>query len=453
MRVNLIIVRGPLQEDEVKIVTAVALLLGAMGLPLYAADGQAAAEAKAPVAIARTGFTPSQAREFRERYSYEEVISAGDVSLFHFLNLGIWLPTAMVSRQGKVVDLATAIDPKVGQTRVTNAAGGVNLSDYLRSAASRAQGMVVVRRGRIVFEDYPGMRPSDFHVWMSVAKTTTSLVVRLLAEEGKVDVEKPIDSYMPALRNTEWAGTRVIDVLDMASGMDIIENQAGRENPRSVITRYNLAASGEKNADGEKENLFELIRSAKRSGPAGKAFEYSSINTTLLALLAETVENKRWNDIYQERVWSKMTVEGDLQVSIAPDSTPLPHGLVASRLRDLARYGMLYTPSWNKAARERIVSQAYVRQIQEGGRKEIFLRGEIGNHLTTAFFPASPPSANHWQWDAVWPDGDFYKGGVWGQGLYVSPARDLVIAWFSTAMSNDLTQYARQIAMNTPALR
>jgi len=296
------------------------------------------------------------------------------------------------------------------------------------------------------------MRPSDFHVWMSVAKTTASLVVRLLAEEGKVDVEKPIDSYMPALRNTEWAGTRVIDVLDMASGMDIIENQAGRENPRSVISRYNLASSGEKNADGEKESLFELIRSAKRSGPAGKAFDYSSVNTTLLALLAETVENKRWSDIYQERVWSKMTVEGDMQVAIAPDSTPLPHGLVASRLRDMARYGMLYTPSWNKAARERIVSQAYVREIQTGGRKEIFLKGELGNRLTTASFPASPPSANHWQWDAVWPDGDFYKGGVYGQGLYVSPDKDLVIVWFSTAMSNDLTQYARQIAINTPAL-
>ncbi len=436
-----------------KIVAVVALLLGAVGLPLHAADGQAAAEAKAPVAIARTGFTPSQAREFRERYSYEEVISAGDVSLFHFLNLGIWLPTAMVSRQGKVVDLATAIDPKAGQTRVANATGGVDLGAYLRSTASRAQGMVVAHRGRIVFEDYPGMRPSDFHVWMSVAKTTASLVVRLLAEEGKVDVEKPIDSYMPALRNTEWAGTRVIDVLDMASGMDIIENQAGRENPRSVITRYNLAASGEKNADGEKESLFELIRSAKRSGPAGKAFDYSSINTTLLALLAETLENKQWSDIYQERVWSKMTVEGDMQVAIAPDSTPLPHGLIASRLRDLARYGMLYTPSWNKAARERIVSQAYVRQIQAGGRKEIFLKGELGNRLTTAFFPASPPSANHWQWDAVWPDGDFYKGGVYGQGLYVSPDKDLVIVWFSTAMSNDLTQYARQIAVNTPALR
>mgnify|MGYP006197762625 CR=1 FL=1 len=94
------------QEVEMKFLATAVIALGAMGLPLQASEGQAATEAKAPVAIARTGFTPSQAREFRERYSPEEVISAGDVSLFHFLNLGIWLPTVMVSRQGEVVDLA-----------------------------------------------------------------------------------------------------------------------------------------------------------------------------------------------------------------------------------------------------------------------------------------------------------------------------------------------------------
>ena len=94
-----------------------------------------------------------------------------------------------------------------------------------------------------------------------------------------------------------------------------------------------------------------------------------------------------------------------------------------------------------------------MRQIQIGGRKGIYLKGELGNRLTSAVFPNSPPSANHWQWDAVWPDGDSCKGGVYGQGLYVSPAKNLVIAWFSTVMSTDLMQYARQIAMNTPALR
>ena len=429
---------------------AAALTLAFLTQPVLA-EKVVAVAAKIPVAVARAGFTPAQARDLRARYSYEAVISAGDVSLFHFLNLGIWLPTAPVVREGDVVPLAPALDPRIGQIRIS--AGGTTLADYLASAGSRAQGMVVVHRGRIVFEEYPGMRPNDHHVWMSTAKTTASLVVRLLAEAGKVDVARPIEGYLPALRGTDWAGTSVLDVLDMASGMDIVETQANRQKPRSAITRYNLAASGEPNADGRKEELLEVVRSAKRLRPAGEAFEYSSMNTTLLALLAEAVENKRWHEIFQERVWAKMTAEGDMPVAYAPDGTALVHGLVASRLRDLARYGLLYTPSWGKASRERVVSAAFVREIQTGGRKEIFMKGEIGAAMQKVHFPNDPPTANHWQWDGVWNDGDFYKGGVFGQGLYVSPARDLVAVWFSTTMTSDLTQYARQIALDTPPAR
>jgi hypothetical protein len=47
-------------------------------------------------------------------------------------------------------------------------------------------------------------------------------------------------------------------------------------------------------------------------------------------------------------------------------------------------------------------------------------------------------------------DGDFYKGGFGGQGLYVSPARDLVIAYTGTTTaegdSNKLRWVARQVA-------
>ena len=162
----------------------VAVLLPVV-LTLHAEPASSAAPPMIPSRVARKGFTPEQARDLRARYSYEEVISAGDVSLFHFLNLGIWMPTAPVVRQGDVGPIATAIDPRIGETRIS--AGGTKLADYLVSPASRAQGMVVVHQGRIVFEDYPGMRPFDYHVWMSTAKTTTSLVVRLLAEAGKID--------------------------------------------------------------------------------------------------------------------------------------------------------------------------------------------------------------------------------------------------------------------------
>jgi len=47
-------------------------------------------------------------------------------------------------------------------------------------------------------------------------------------------------------------------------------------------------------------------------------------------------------------------------------------------------------------------------------------------------------------------DGDFFKGGYGGQGLYISPSRDLVIAFFGSfeedGTSHEMTRIARQLA-------
>ena len=47
------------------------------------------------------------------------------------------------------------------------------------------------------------------------------------------------------------------------------------------------------------------------------------------------------------------------------------------------------------------------------------------------------------------PDGDFYKGGFGGQGLYISPTRDLVIAFFGTRQeperANNMMSVAQQL--------
>ncbi len=56
---------------------------------------------------------------------------------------------------------------------------------------------------------------------------------------------------------------------------------------------------------------------------------------------------------------------------------------------------------------------------------------------------------NTYQWDIVTSDGDFYKSGFGGQGLYVSPSDNLVIAWFGTQEVQDSTEMlrvARQLA-------
>jgi CubicO group peptidase (beta-lactamase class C family) len=189
--------------------------------------------------------------------------------------------------------------------------------------------------------------------------------------------------------------------------------------------------------------MQEVLASTKRTGPPGVAFEDGSPITLLLPMIVEEVTQRRWSDLFEERVWGKMSVEGDMLMGVTPDGLALAHGVAITRLQDLARYGMLYTPSWSKAARERIVSEAYLAELQKGGNPAAFKTGDNVEKNTKRFGEA--PVSNHWQWDAVFADGDLWKSGFQGQGLYVSPSRDVVVAFFSTTY-NDLPGYARAIA-------
>jgi CubicO group peptidase (beta-lactamase class C family) len=396
-----------------------------------------------PVSSAIAGFTPDQATDLLGRFNNEEALKGGDVSLFGFLNFSEVQKVALVARDGQVMPLETAPDPAIGQVSV----GGATLEAHLADPASRAQGVVVVHDGRIVYEAYPGMRPNDYHIWMSTTKTVASLMLRLLVEDGLVDVNAPIETYLPEFAGTEWTGVTVQDALDMKSGMDVIESNETRADPDSTYTRMNLSGSGVPH-DGEVESMSDVLRSAKRLRPPGEAFDYGSPLTLILPLIVERVTGQRWSDLFEERVWSKMGVEGDMLMGVTPQGLALVQGVAITRLRDLARYGMLYTPSWDKAARERLVSEDYVATLSAGGDPDIYLKGGTGPHMVETFAGAgAPPVSNTWQWDAVFEDGDFYKSGFLGQGLYVSPATDTVVVFFSTNY-NQLPAFARAIALH-----
>jgi hypothetical protein len=65
------------------------------------------------------------------------------------------------------------------------------------------------------------------------------------------------------------------------------------------------------------------------------------------------------------------------------------------------------------------------------------------------------PSGAHpaGQWNLVYPDRDMFKSGFGGQGLYISPARDIVIAFLGVpdehGRTNELGQLCREIARQT----
>ncbi|MBL0381385.1 MAG: hypothetical protein JKP90_17480 [Desulfofustis sp. PB-SRB1] len=47
-----------------------------------------------------------------------------------------------------------------------------------------------------------------------------------------------------------------------------------------------------------------------------------------------------------------MTARNSMQHHLTPDGTSVAHGLLSTTAEDFARFGMLFTPSWNKGRDE-----------------------------------------------------------------------------------------------------
>ena len=71
---------------------------------------------------------------------------------------------------------------------------------------------------------------------------------------------------------------------------------------------------------------------------------------------------------------------------------------------------------------------------------------------TPTVFDGDAPLHSRWQWDLIWENGDMFKSGYSGQGLYVSPNNELVMVWFGTAdtefRQHELLPLARKLSVS-----
>jgi CubicO group peptidase (beta-lactamase class C family) len=194
---------------------------------------------------------------------------------------------------------------------------------------------------------------------------------------------------------------------------------------------------------GRKLRFLDHLRGMRSRGKAGVTNEYVSANTNVLMLVIEGVTGRPFADALEELLWTPIGAEADALVAISGEGYAYASGGLHARLRDLARIGQIYT----QPELSGVLSRAMISAIQEGG---IPLTADSLQESEKELGEDLPQRAG-WQWDMIWADGGLYKYGYLGQGLYVDPARDLVIAWFGTGLgyderSNGMLPVARQIA-------
>ena len=284
---------------------------------------------------------------------------------------------------------------------------------------------------------------------MSNSKPTASLLVDILISEGLIDDSASIAEYVDEFKGTAWEGVTVNHVMNMASGLDIDDTAATRADPNSHAHRLYLAEFGFP-VNGKVEKLIDVMADAQPGSEPGQKFVYASAHTQALVYLVEAVTGERWAQTFDRLVWSKIGSEGPLQVHTTPDGVALAHGVISSRLGDMARYGMLYTPSWEKIATEQVVTDEILTRIREDVQSHEFLMAGVNGPVFASMLEnTDKPSfvSSSRQWDVLWPDGDMWKGGMQSQGMYVSPDKDLVIVYVSTnTKDHSIHRWARRIA-------
>lgn len=369
----------------------------------------------------------------------------GEAGAYYLLRTAEFFPQAIIHRDGPVAVLPSAPMPEIAGIPAKTDLERLPLDEFV--ARGSVHGIVVAHQGTIVYERYPGMRPFDRHLIWSITKTFPAALVAMLHADGRVEVNAPVDLYLPELIGTAWAGTPVQDVLDMASGIDCreVDDPDAYTDPGSLFFPYE-ASLGMLPPSPLARSPHAYVASLRRGRPSGEAFEYASVDTFVLGWLAERLFNQPFAEIVSERIWRRMGAEADAACIVGPDGAAATHGGMTATLRDVVRWGMLHTPSGSKLSDAPVLPPGYIEAIQSG-RPEMFERAAFGKQLTARL--GERPNHNAWQWDFVMDDGDFFKSGYRGQGLYVSPARDLVIAYVG---EQEVGQVAHARALATSGL-
>jgi CubicO group peptidase (beta-lactamase class C family) len=365
----------------------------------------------------------------------------GEPSAWAYLHAGELFASVELAPPPQPVELEHAERAEVARFLVQP---GLSLESYVDSAP--VSGIVVVRGRQIIFERYPRMRPDDRHLLMSVTKAFTSAIVGILERRGLLDLARTADSYIGELAGSGWAGVTVNDVLSMASGIDCLEvgSPGAYTDPGHPFYRFE-ASLGWRPA-GADTNTYDFIASLPSHRPPGQVYEYTSVNTFVLSWLAERVTGLPFAELLGREIWSRGGFEAPAQLCVSPVGTPASHGGMSTTLRDLASFGLLFTSA---SPHPNLIDAGQLRRIRTGRRPELHGAGTDGTDSR-----GLPPASR--QWDFVTDDGDLFKGGFGGQGLYVSPARELVIAFAGTpgpdGSVNQLRGWSRRLAQAVGAL-
>ena len=359
----------------------------------------------------------------RAQVTVENWDKGGPLSRWVYTDMSEVFPSAVIRCSGAVADLPQQLRPEIGALKVSNQdQPDQTLDQFVNNGA--VDGCIVLYAGKIVYEKYPTIQPNDLHLIFSVTKAFVATALGILEDQGKIALQKPVESFLPELKGSGWAGIRLRDVADMRSGIegdesspDAYRNPAHKEYQREATIGWEPRTAPNLPEAAKRGDLLEFLGTLKRERKPGKTWTYTSSNTSVLGEVISRVTGKSLADNISDLIWKKMAAERDAQLVVNERKFPEAGAGMSATLRDLARFGLLFTKSGEQ-------------------------RGVISDQIATRIFTSRGTTPDEkgmlpltYQWDMLSDKGEMVKGGWAGQLLYINRDKDVVVAYLGTNLT------------------
>lgn len=281
-----------------------------------------------------------------------------------------------------------------------------NTDEFLTRSITTA--LLVLDDDEIVSERYFLGATADTPMtsW-SVAKSVVSILVGIARDEGRLgDLSRTLDTYSPALAGSDYGRASLHDVLTMSSGIAFSEEYDNAASDIHTLFARVLYF---------RESVGHYLASRSREAVPGARFHYASVDTLALGLALRDVIREPLSQYLEEKLWKPLGMEYDASWNAESDTgMELAFCCLNVRPRDFAKIGRLMARGGDWDGR-RIISESWVR---ESTRPEApRTPGRLPRH----------PWGYQYQWWIPGTPGAFMAAGVWGQFIYVDPARKIVI--------------------------
>lgn len=278
---------------------------------------------------------------------------------------------------------------------------------------STTTGLLVIKDGVIRHEQYRLGADSEslFTSW-SVAKSFVATLIAMAHKEGLIEsLSDPAEKYAPQYQDADFGKISINALLAMSSGIKFNEDYVSSNSDIRPFF-FNTFIHG-KNPDS-------LLLKFKQDRPEFADFHYISSNSHVLSAVVQGIYKKSLAQIMSEKIWQPMGMEANATwLKHRNDSTgqALGYCCLNARLRDYARFG-----------------QFYLEAVNSNGKSQDSLSPQWLSDLPKPDSEAHKPGGKNYAGRGYsqhfWlpkKEGVFFASGIYGQAIWVDPARNLVI--------------------------